>query len=236
TTGSSHEVDQWKMQFGIDGLAYANDDGKWIIGLTGNYGTASADITSVIGNGSISTAAGGVGITTTWYDNSGFYFDGQTRFSLFSSDLDDVTSGSLVEDNRGRGYSFGLETGKRIETGTAWTFTPQAQLVYSRIDFDNFTGPNGEVVSLNDGDSLRGRIGISFDQENSWKAEDGTTSRSHFYGIVNLHHEFLDGTEAAVSVTSLANEQDQWSGEIGLGSSWNWGDDKYSLYSEASVS
>ncbi|MCP4932676.1 MAG: autotransporter outer membrane beta-barrel domain-containing protein, partial [bacterium] len=53
---------------------------------------------------------------------------------------------------------------------------------------------------------------------------------------VNLHHEFLDGTEVAVSGVSLFNEQDQWSGEIGLGSSWNWGDDKYSLYGKASVS
>jgi len=45
----------------------------------------------------------------------------------------------------------------------------------------------------------------------------------------------MDGTKVDVSTVKFANEQDRWSGEIGLGGSYNWADDKYSFFGEASV-
>jgi fibronectin-binding autotransporter adhesin len=115
-----------------------------------------------------------------------------------------------------------------------WTVTPQAQLVYAAVDIDDFAGPAGEAVSLSDGNSLIGRLGIALDREASWN-DDGKLRRSHVYGIGNLHYEFLDGTIMTVSGTDLFNEQDGLWGELGFGGSYNWDDDKYSIYGEGSV-
>jgi hypothetical protein len=42
-----------------------------------------------------------------------------------------------------------------------WSITPQAQLAYSNVDFDDFTDPFGADVSLDKSHSLKGRLGDS---------------------------------------------------------------------------
>ena len=235
TTRSNYDVEHWKMQAGLDGLIHENRLGRWIMGLTGEYGKADGAISSIFGNGSVKSTGGGMGLTTTWYGNNGFYLDGQARINWYTSDLSSAVLGRLIDNNHGNGYAFSLEAGKRFEVANSWTMTPQAQLIYSSVDFDAFTGSNGETISLEDGDSFKGRIGITIDQERNWAADSGATSRSHIYGIANLHYEFLDKNKVNVSGLSLTSEPDRLSGEIGLGASYNWADDKYSLYGEVSA-
>jgi outer membrane autotransporter protein len=55
TTGSTYSSDQLKVQAGVDGLVLENSTGKLIVGLTGQYGTVAADISSIYGNGRIQT-------------------------------------------------------------------------------------------------------------------------------------------------------------------------------------
>ena len=47
----------------------------------------------------------------------------------------------LADGNKGFGYALGLEAGYRHALNDRWSLTPQAQLVYSRIDFDRFVDP-----------------------------------------------------------------------------------------------
>ena len=135
----------------------------------------------------------------------------------------------------GFGYALSLEAGQKVNLDNGWSTTPQLQLVYSSVDFDSFTGPNGEKVSLSDGDSLKGRAGLTLDHEASWQASNGTTSRSHLYGIGNLTYEFLDGSTVSVSGTDLKQAQDRLWGGLGLGGSYAWDNDAYTLHGEASL-
>jgi hypothetical protein len=87
----------------------------------------------------------------------------------------------LTHGNEGVGYAFSAETGKRFAVGNGWSLTPQAQLSYSKAEFDRFTDRFGAPVSLRDGDSLLGRAGLAL---NHRKTNDGAgIVRSDIYGI-----------------------------------------------------
>ena len=207
-------------------------------GLNVRYGNISSDVNSASGTGSIDTDGYGVGGTLTWYGQNGVYVDGQAQVTWFDSDLrSDLVSEPMVGGNNGFGYAFSLEAGKRIEIEQNWTFTPQAQLAYSSVDFDNFTDPFGANVSLESGgDSLQGRLGISADYTKAWEDKNGRMVRTSLYGIGNLYYDFLDGpSQIDVSSVNLANGNEPFWGGVGAGGTLKWADDKYSLYGEASI-
>ncbi|MGH6693686.1 hypothetical protein [Sphingopyxis sp.] len=52
--------------------------------------------------------------------------------------------------------------------------------------------------------------------------------------MINLSYEWLDGAVANVSGTPIINRDRRMSGELGLGGSFSWGDDRFTLYSEVS--
>jgi outer membrane autotransporter protein len=118
----------------------------------------------------------------------------------------------------------------------AWSITPQAQLTYSRVDFDDFNDAFGAAVRLEKGGkSLLGRLGISLDYENSCQNDKGLLNRAHVYAIANLYKEFEGSTRVNVSGVSFASDKDDLWGGIGVGGSYNWDDDKFSVYGEALV-
>lgn len=235
TSSADYDLDTWKFQGGLDKQLYESGSGTLMGGITAQYGKASADVSSVFGDGTVNTDGYGVGATLTWYGQNGFYLDGQAQATWYDSDLSSDFLGGLSRGNGGFGYAFSLETGERFALNQSWTLTPQAQLAYSNVDFDNFTDPFGANVSLGRGESLKGRLGLSADYENTWEGASGTTTRALLYGIANLYYEFLDGTEVGVSGVDFANESDRTWGGIGAGGSYNWNDDKYSLYGEVSI-
>ncbi len=235
STGAGYDANSWKLQAGLDGQLMETDSGKLIAGLTGHYGTSDASINSSAGDGSIDTTGYGLGATLTWYGNNGFYVDGQGQYSWYDSDLKSDTTGSITKGNDGTGYALSLEAGQRLELGHDLNLTPQAQLVYSAVDFDSFTGSTGEDVSLSDGDSLKGRLGLALGHDSLWSDDASDMRRSHVYAIANLYHEFLDGTTVNVSGTKLTSTPAEWTGELGLGGSYNWHNDAYSLYGEVSA-
>ena len=175
-----------------------------------------------------------MGGTLTWYANNGFYLDGQAQVTWFDSDLGSSTAGlSLADGNDGVGYALSLEAGKRIELSPVWFTTPQAQLTYSAVDFDDFVDPFGAAVSLGSADNFVGRLGISLDRQTEWQDSAGSTNRSHLYGIANLYYDFDGGSNVDVAGVGLESENDALWGGVGLGGSLNFADDKYSVYGEA---
>ncbi len=236
TTNSRSKIDIFKLQAGIDGLLHEDEDGKLIGGITAHYGHGRSRISSFYGDGKIDTDAYGLGATLTWYGNEGFYIDAQGEVSWFDSDLSSLLANrSLVDGNDGFGYALSIETGKRLQRNEDWTLTPQAQLVYSSVDFDDFTDTFGAPVSLDRADSLRGRLGLSVDRERAWVDDDGFMNRLHSYGIANLYYEFLGDRRVNVAETTLINRDDRFWGGLGLGFTRNWEDDKFSVYGEGLV-
>ncbi len=240
TTGVKYNQNVLKLQAGIDGQLMENESGKLIGGAWVHYVHGSAKTNSIHdainGGGEINTNGYGLGGSLTWYGENGFYLDAQGQVTWYKSDLDfDGGRRSLVGGNDGFGYALSIEGGKRITINPAWSLTPQAQLTWSSVTFDDFTDSFGIPVSLDRGDSLQGRMGLALNHETSWKNDDGMTDRVNVYGIANLYYEFLDGTRVDVADVSFANRKDRLWGGIGLGGSYNWNDDKYSIYGEGLV-
>jgi fibronectin-binding autotransporter adhesin len=235
TTGASYDSSSWQIRAGLDGLLSQSEDGSLIAGLNVRAGTVGADVSSSSGDGAINAEGYGIGASLTYYGSAGFYLDGQAQATWFNSNLTSAILGDIVTDNAGFGYAFSLEAGQKVALGGGWSLTPQAQLAYSAVDFDDFTDTFGSTVAISDGDGLVGRLGLSADYEVEWQDDEGRTGRTHLYGIANLYHDFLDGTEATIGADGLASSKGAtWAG-IGLGGSVNWADDAVSLYGEVSL-
>jgi fibronectin-binding autotransporter adhesin len=236
TTGLRYNTNVWKLQAGLDGLLAERDSGRLIGGVTVQYGHSAASIAAPGSDGDISSNAYGIGGTLTWYGNNGFYADAQAQATWLDSDISSAIVGrTLVSGNDGFGYTLSLEAGQRITLDQHWTLTPQAQLTYSNLRFDSFTDVFGTTVSLLEGQSLRARLGLAAEYQSSWKDKDGTTSRISAYGIGNLYKEMLRGTRVNVSGYEFASRDNGVWGGLGLGGTYNWDDDKYSVYGEVSA-
>ncbi|HVW54079.1 MAG TPA: autotransporter outer membrane beta-barrel domain-containing protein [Rhizobiaceae bacterium] len=236
TSRSNYQTNVWKLQAGVDGPLLDNKAGRFIGGVFVQYGRVSSDIRSPYGVGSIDTSGYGLGATLTWYGEHGFYADAQAQVTWFDSDLSSATAGrSLVNGNNGFGYSLSMEAGQRIALNDAWSLTPQAQLAYSSVSFDGFTDRFGANVSLDRSQSLVGRFGIAVNHDIEWRGENGQINRTHLYGIANLYYEFAGRSRVRVSDVSFASRNDRLYGGLGVGGSFNWADDKYTVYGEAQV-
>ncbi|MDR9781158.1 autotransporter family protein [Rhizobium redzepovicii] len=236
TTVDSYDYNLFKLEGGLDGELYQDQAGRLIGGLTVHYCTISGDIGSIYGNGDIDTSGFGLGATLTWYGDNGFYVDAQSQVTWYDSDLkSDLVDGAMESGNNGFGYALSLETGRRFAASGPWSITPQAQLIYSSVDFDTFNDRFGARVSLDEGDSLVGRLGVALDREETMQRADGQTALAKIYGISNLYGEFLDGTTVDVSGTGFETKNDPvWAG-LTLGGSYTWNDDRYSLYGEVAA-
>jgi fibronectin-binding autotransporter adhesin len=234
TTATDYDVSIWRMKAGIDTLLVDTAAGQLIGGAALHYGTISSDISSIFGDASIDATGYGASASLTWYGNTGFYADAQAQVTGYDSDLFSDTAGTgLVKGNDGIGYSLGIELGQRIPVSTEWAVTPQAQLTWSSVDFDDFTDGFGADVSLVNGDALIGRLGLALDRQIERQEADGTTSRAHLYGIGNLYYDFEDGTTVDVAGTPVDSDLNSLWGGFGLGGTYSWADDRYALYGEA---
>jgi fibronectin-binding autotransporter adhesin len=235
TTVSGYDIGQWQARTGIDGRLYQNEAGMLVGGITAQFGLASADVRSRYGNGRIDTTGYGLGGTLTWYGENGFYVDGQAQVSYFDSTLkSDHVTRNMAGAVGGVGYAFSIETGKRLGVSRPWALTPQAQLVYSAVN-SNFTDNFAARVSLPHSDSLTGRLGLTLDHQQSWRDASGKSSRANLYGITNLYHEFLGDTRIDVSGTGFGTGREKLAAGFGLGGTYNWDNDRYSVYGEAQV-
>lgn len=236
TTSAGYDLNTIGLQAGFEGELHRNEFGSLIGGFTADYGSSASHIASVFGNGRIDTNGFGFGPTLTWYGQDGSYTDGQVRLTWFDSDLSsNTTNAPLKNGNRGMGYAFSVETGKRVPYTQQWNITPQAQLSYSGVDFDSFDDAFGARVSLDHSDSLQGRLGVAIDYRDGWRDNAGKLSQVSFYAIPNFYYEFLDGARVDVSGTGIATRNDRlWTG-LGLGSKCSWADGKYSVYGEVSA-
>ncbi|HWV22170.1 MAG TPA: autotransporter outer membrane beta-barrel domain-containing protein [Devosia sp.] len=233
TTGTSYDSNIWQLQAGADGQLHADENGRLIGGLSLRYGTVSADISSVFGGGKIGSTGYGLGGSLTWYGQSGFYLDAQANLTWYDSSLSSAIAGrNLVSGNNGLGYALGLELGQQITLGPNWSVTPQAQLIYSALDYDAFTDTFGAAVALADGSDLTARLGLSADYQTVWTDQAGQTSRLHAYGIANLYYGILPETATDLSGTRLSSQRETLWGGLGLGSTYSWNNDKYALHGE----
>ena len=234
TARSSLDLDHYRFEGGADLVNIENGAGRWLVGLVGNYVEGNANVFSLFGDGKIKVTGGGVGATATWLGHSGFYFDGQARASWYNGDLRSNAIGSIINGNNGTGYAFGAELGQRFSIGGGWSITPQMQVNYGKVEYDNFVDRFGGQVSLRSGESLLGRGGVAINHQRIWRDASGQQVRSDVYGIANAYYEFASGNSTLVSDTPFASSIDRLWGSIGAGGTFSWAGDKYAVYGEVS--
>lgn len=65
TARMKQDINTLEMQAGVDGHFYENDQGRLLVGITGQYGHAKGDVSSMHGDGTITTDAWSFGATAT---------------------------------------------------------------------------------------------------------------------------------------------------------------------------
>lgn len=226
TTAANLKADRWKLQFGVEPLAAETGAGGVIIaGLTGYLGGAKTKVGSPYGGGDIDTKGYGLGANLTWMAAGGGYLDAQLQASWFDSDLSSSQLGTRADGVSGEGLAAALEAGHGFAVG-GLRLTPQAQVSYAKVDFDSFTDGFGAVVANDTSESLIARAGLGVDY--------ALASGGGLYAVVDVSHEFLDGTAVDVSgapvVSRLART---WAG-LAAGGTYAWGGGRYTLYGEVS--
>lgn len=230
------DINTFIIQAGVDGQFYEGESGRLIGGITGQYGKVHSDIVAAQSDGKVETQGWGLGATLTWYGDNGFYVDGQAQANWYDNDFDSTTANRrLANGRKGFGYALSVETGQRVDLNDYWSLTPQAQLMWSSVDFDSFNDVWDAVVALRDGDSLTGRIGLSADYRNAWRDANGQIVRTGIYGIANLYQELMGDMEIKVAGVNFSTGNDRTWGGIGAGGTHSWADGKYALYGEGSI-
>ena len=212
TTDAESETDIFKLRGGLDYTLGTVGQGELVGGVSLHYGTAQSEVSSPAGDGDIETTGYGIGLSATWYGNNDVYVDGQLQYSVYESDLTSDVLGALISGNDGSGTAASLEVGRTYALDGGLSVTPQAQLTYSTVDFDSFTGPNDERVSLDEAESLKLRLGVAADYTVATPFGD-----QNLYGIVNVTREFADAPRVDVSGVTLTQAVEDWSAEIGVG-------------------
>ncbi len=236
TSRMKQDINTLQLQTGIDGQFLETENGRLIAGITGQYGHARGDVSSLHGDGAITTDAWSLGATATWYGNDGFYLDGQGQVSWFDNDLDSWTANQrLANGRKATGYAVSLEAGKRVALEGNWSLTPQAQLSWSSISASAFDDAFNARVRVEDGASLLGRLGLAAQYATAWRNDSGRASTASVYGIANLYQEFLGGSTVSLSGVDFDTDNDRSWGGIGIGTSYAWADNKYALYGEGSI-
>jgi|GEM_PF-1303162 len=228
THANDHDLAYFGIQAGRDTALMETDTGVLVGGLSLRYG----NVRGTSGTASLAAHGFGAGASLTYYDDSGLYFDGQAAATLFSREYSSSLMGRLAHDAMGLGYGFSLETGYRAAVSDKWALTPQVQLSYTNLAPSTFTDRLGAAVSIEDGHSLEGRLGLAAEYQDSWKEADGTTSRLKLNAGANLYNEFLPDSRVSLSGFVLdSRKPGQWVG-VSAGGTYNWNNDMNSLYGE----
>jgi outer membrane autotransporter protein len=235
TTGAKSDSEQWTFEVGIDHLLHESSSGRFFMSPTVHYGVSEIDIASDFGNGSVDSKAYGVGITATWVAENDFYVDGQARYSWYNSDLYSNTLGSLKSGNDGNGYATSIELGQHFTVSDGLVVSPQAQLIYSEVNFNTFTGPNNEVVSASNSRSLKSRFGVAVDRKHTSIDKNKKVYRTHRYVVGNIYYEHLGENDIDVSGTQVLNKEDALFGGLGFGYRYIWAGGRYGISAEMSA-
>ena len=158
--GGAASIDSSGFEFGMDLLSRESSAGKWIAGLTAQYGTVGAEAAAGGGVGRQGASGYGVGATLSWLGYGGFYADAQAQAGISDSDFSSDTGGAIRSGVSARTAVAALELGWRVAASDSATIVPQAQISMSGVSGDGFVSGSLDVAESSAA-SLDGRIGLA---------------------------------------------------------------------------
>ncbi|MBC8946139.1 autotransporter protein YapJ [Xenorhabdus indica] len=227
-----------RAQIGIDRRFYENDQGSAAGGVFLQYSNINADAGSVHGAGNIRAQGYTIGTTSTWYGNNQFYLDGLAQITYFGNDLNSKTASRQLGNNKSAlGYALSLEAGQQVDLSPEWSLTPQAQLVFSSIDMNNFHDTFGAKVRFDQSRNMKLRVGTTIDYSQKWHDDQSKDEKTaNLYALFNIRQELLGRNDAVdvANVTFHGGNDRTW-GETGIGGSYSWNDSHSFVYGQTSV-
>jgi outer membrane autotransporter protein len=220
STDATFETAHGFLQAGVDFAGFDFDDGDVVLSLMGHYGTSATDVDNAIRKkiSDIDIDGYGIGGSVTFYNAAQTFFaDAVGQATWYDVDIHSTQFGSRGSERTARaktdgfGYALSFEAGYRHAISDQWAFVPQAQLIYSNSDFDNVTDSEGVALSVLDGESLEGRIGVAL---------EGHSDVSFGYFRLNLIEEFMGKNKILASSTTFETDVSGASFEMSAGGSF----------------
>ena len=214
TTGAEYDLQRHGVWTGLETLA---DDARSVLGFSAHYRGGKAEAPR---GGEIDAQGVGLAMHGT-LRREDLYLDGQASATWFETAFESFSRGRLADDISGYGWALGVEAGRRMAVGEV-AVTPRARLVHSEVSVSDFEDKTSARVSLDEGRSLRGRVGFGVEAQ-------PLGDRVRLSGGVDVEREFEDARRVTVEGTALQATERATRLLLGLGGSTGWGDGRYTL-------
>ena len=234
STLATHKIEDAVAEFGIDAplaIAHPSIPGNFAVGATAALGDATTDVAVSDRAGKIETTSLKAAISVHW-EYEGAYVDGQLQYATFDNDIG--TEEMKLGSTNANAYSGGLEVGYGGAVGDLLVI-PSAQLLWTSVDFEDFTDSEGMEIVLDDGVVVTGRAGVGL--EYGW--------RGALYGDVPSGYVFLRGhadvllpvdgdVNTRVDETEFVSKREDPVFDAGIGATYTW-DGAYALSADVST-
>ncbi|WP_323845390.1 autotransporter outer membrane beta-barrel domain-containing protein [Microbulbifer magnicolonia] len=239
TTYTRWEQDYFRLQLGVDvPLNFTVMGTQPIASVALHYGDSENDLESFYGDGNIDVKGYGVSSFMTWYGTRGTYFDAQLLLNWFESDITAFDLRDLTKGEDAFGYAFSVEAGRSFKLRNLYSITPQAQLVYSKEEADDFHDSYDVKVTDINNNGFLARIGATIEKR-ATRRKSGPNmygelplERFSFYVTPSAIYNIDQESHINVSNTTLYQQPDDWLGELVLGATYDECGDRCSVYGE----
>ncbi|QFT56341.1 Outer membrane protein IcsA autotransporter precursor [Microbulbifer sp. THAF38] len=239
TTWASWDQTYYQLQIGadlpVDLLVLGTTP---IASLALHYGNSKNSVESFFGDGSINAKTYGVSSYLTWYGYQGLYVDAQFKLSWFDFDFDAKDLRTLRNSSEGYGYGLSLEGGWSFKLYDYYSITPQAQLIYTSEEAENFEDTYDVKVGDINNNGLLLRLGATFEKRKSQRKSSRKMygslplERFGYYVTPGLILNLDQETDLVVSGTRLYQKPDTWYADLRMGASYEECGDHCSIYTE----
>ena len=220
TADATHEIKDNVAELGVNLPLFINHPyipGRFAVGADIGFGNVGIDVTtSQGGQGKIRAGSVIAGISGTW-ENDGVYFDGQLQYASFTNDI--KTAHEKLTDANASTVSAGLEVGYGMDID-GFFVTPSAQIMFADVELEDFTDSSGNAVSLEDGETLTGRIGVAVESEWEGVLPDELLLRAHANVLAHLEGE----VGIRVAGMEMVSERKEPTVDLGFGAAYAWGE------------
>lgn len=230
--GYDFDMDYSAVQVGGNVLRLDGDKDSLRGGLAYTHGNSRMRPKAADGFSSTTFDSDSIALYLTWQRQNGFYMDGVLSFDNHRGQTD-IPRQQEVGSPKAKSWSASLESGYPFLFDNGVKLEPQAQLMYTRINMDNFTDKDSTTVDYQDYSQTIGRAGLRADR--TWIDETGRQYtpylRANYYrGWGGEAKTTIGAQNADISQTFASGKFGQM-GELGGGGTITFKND-VSLYAE----
>ncbi len=226
----------WGFQAGLPVHLMEHDNGQRdVFGLFAGFGRTTGDVSGFalgqpdrdVGHLSINAYSIGGYWTHHWPNEA--YVDAVLMFSWL--DAESRSNRGISADIDGTEVAASIEAGIPFDITETWQIEPQGQIIWQHQDFDQ-AADQFSTIDFDNVDAFTGRIGARLVGE--YLTDDDIRLRP--FAKANIWHQFSGSDQLTYnSFTTLANEREATSLELGLGLTADF-DEQTSLYANVDYS